>query len=390
MLDDLRELQGEREAVTSAELLLLEAATARIEQRREVQLHDALRGRGRPDVSLQRFREGQLAAADGAAAAQLQLAVALSADVTRDERLEAARAAVLAFPRELEEYAGAAPKLRQRRLTRSTREVAEAVKLALESGIVGHRAARGDAGAYVQQEDLDDLVPDGWGRMFPLEVSRLGRRSGVAPLAVPLLCLLIWSSRLKPADPRDPRRCGAGAQFSLGWLAQKLGCSVSWTKVLLNRLDPHAEYRRELAAVRYENARRKRAGRVPRREPLRPRGTPYIHRFRRLQRYSATKQRDGGRALVWVDKSGKPHTWVDVRGVCYVTDAGRALLVRRASHELPKPGVVTRLRPNGALTDLEQRLRPIAWRLDARFGGGAFEAEAFEKSTSPPARAGVG
>lgn len=359
--------------LTPEERAVLEAATARVEQKRAVAQHEKLRRSGhRPDVPFHVWREAQGAAAAGRQT-QLQLltTVFMPAGVTRQTRLEAAREAVAALPLQLEQLAqGNTAKRFRRKGGMALSDVARAVRDALESGRTGPHAQRGSPRSYVQQEDLDDLVPDGWGRLFALDSARLGRRAGVPPLAVPLLCLLNWCSSLADGDGRGS---GAGLQASIDWLALKLGCSDTWVKHLLNRLDPFAHHRRELAAVRQENGRRRRRGEDVLPEPKRPTGTPYVHRFRRLALYATARKRDGSRGAAWVDTKGRPRFWFDMRGVTYLTPAGRGLLVRRARRdERPRPGRVPELRPVGAFDNLVRRaaaLRWLRWRLRSRLAG---------------------
>lgn len=333
----------------------------------------ALRTKPRATVQQLERAEKRAALVARRAAARGHLQRAFAGDV------DAARAAVEALPRRLERVLAQPPSMARRRAYNFTlAETAEAVKAAFDTGRRGHLAARGDSRTYVQQEDLDDLVPDGWGKRFPGEMKRLGRDAELPPLAMAALVLFTWCFQFRASAPGDHRRKGCGAQFSIDWLARKLGCWPSWVKEgVFNRLDPFGPYRRELAAVRRVNARRRREGRALISEPPRPRGTPYIERHRRLKRYAATRQRDGGSAAAWIDKNGKPRFFVDVRGVCYVTDAGRALLGRaRAS---PAPGVPSEP-STSAGADVTRRLRPVAHKLERRL----------EKSTSPPSFAGAG
>lgn len=184
---------------------------------------------------------------------------------------------------------------------------------------------------YVQQEDLESLVPDGWGSQWPLQASRLARSHGLPPLALPLLCLLEWAAAFRPPLPvaKDRHECGAGFQVSLDWLARKLGCSRVWVQALMNRLDPFAHWRREAISTKRLNRKRAANGQSPLASPPKPPGTPLIHRFRRLKRYE-TSCDEGARARVWVDRSARPHLYLDVRGVCYLTSAGRAVLLRQS------------------------------------------------------------
>lgn len=77
--------------------------------------------------------------------------------------------------------------------------------------------------------------------------------------------------------------------------------------------------------------------------PPRPTGTAFIHRFRRLKRFEEVKAEDDPRRI-WIDVSGRPHVFVDVRGVIYLTGEGLKLLGRRrrrleASSEVNEGGL---------------------------------------------------
>lgn len=316
----------------------------------------------------------------GKRAAYLHMQAALALGVVREVRLEHVRAAVKAAPDRFREHQLRPSPRRLGLARRSVQELAAATELALASGYIGHYAKPGAAESFVQEEDLESLVPDGWGDLFPREKLQLARRIELPPYAVPLLCLLIWSSRCKEPHPKDLRGRGAGAQFSIAWLSRKVGCSPTWIKELLNRLDPHASYRRELADVQRDNERRAREGRAKRAPPPRPTGTPYVQRFRQLKRYERTEQRGGRTDVVWVDAAGKPRVFVDLRGVCYATDAGESLLLPR---ELDLSGRVV-MRRNGMLIDLASRLMRIGIRVRKRL-----EATA-EKTTLLPGFAGAG
>lgn len=297
----------------------------------------------------------------------------------------AARAAVEALPRQVERLLEAPPsRARTKRIRYTLAETAAAVKAAYETEERrgrGHVAVMRDKYTYVQQEDLDDLVPDGWGKRFPGELRRIGRHHELPPLAIATMVLLSWCFQFRESERGDLRRKGAGAQFSAEWLARKLGCWPSWVhNGVFNRLDPFVEWRREVQAVKRSNWKLRKAHRRLRKEPPRPRGTPYIERHRRLKRYQATKQRDGGNAAAWIDKNGKPRFFVDVRGVCYVTEAGRALLgrLRAPPHEGMDSEPAT-----AAGADLGRRLKPVAWNVERRL------TKYRKKSTDPPARAAL-
>jgi hypothetical protein len=252
---------------------------------------------------------------------------------------ETAKAAVAALPKKL--CGQLAPtKLRvsrkanrahaQRRLGRVVTDIGTLLRMAVKENRIGPQLpayARKTSALYIQQEDLDDFIPDGWGAEFPSEAGQLGRAVGLPPAAIPLLCLLEWTSSFRPALPfkKDRHECGAGFQVSLDWLARKLGISRVWVQALINRLDPFASWRRERLEVQRANRRRAKRGQEALPEPAKPTGTAYVHRFRRLKRYEDTCP-EGARRRIWVDAKGRPHVYVDVRGVVYLTSAGRSVL----------------------------------------------------------------
>lgn len=298
-----------------------------------------------------------------------------------------ARQAVLDLGARLEAIAANAthnarsPTAARRRLQKGFRravdDVAEQVHEALAAKRVGPQLQPYQwrcSAIYVQQEDLDDLIPDGWGLSMPLEASRLARRIGLPPAAVPLLCLLTWTSSFVDASARDSHGCGAGFQVSIRWLARKLGCTDTWVKQLLNRLDPCARWRRDVAHVRKANKQRKRKGTKALAEPRRPAGPVYIHRFRRLVRYEGPLRPNGTRATIWVDSAGRAHRHVDIRGVVYLTSTGRRALVRRAFHHRTKAEldgrVPTAVRPVGYRTDAWLRGNRRRWLVSARLRRG--------------------
>jgi hypothetical protein len=216
--------------------------------------------------------------------------------------------------------------------------------------------ARRTSALYVQEHDLDSFIPDGWGALFPAEAGALGRAMGLPPRSVPLLCLLEWASSFRPALPRDRNECGSGFQVSLDWLARKLGCSRVWVQALLNRMDPFASWRRECLEVKRGNRRRARRGEALLPAPEKPEGTAYLHRFRRLKRYEDTCP-EAARRRIWIDRDGRPHVFVDVRGVVYLTAAGRRLLGR------PR-------RPLDAARYVEREGLPTRWLVSARLRRG--------------------
>lgn len=299
---------------------------------------------------------------------------------------EAARQAVLELGQHLEalaerekrHYKPRAPKTRlQRKFSRLVDDVAVQLHEALADKRIGPRLQpfqRRTSAIHVQQEDLEDIIPDGWGLTMPLEAHRLARRIGLPPAAVPLLCLLTWTSSFAEPLARDTHSCGSGFQVSIAWLAKKLGCSTTWVKQLLNRLDPQARWRREVAHIRKANKSRRRSGRKALPEPCKPSGAVFIHRFRRLVPYEGPPRSDGRPATIWVDAQGRPHRHVDIRGVVYLTSTGRNALVRRASsdrsadelHGRAQP----RLRPIGLKTDMWQRGHRRRWLVSGRLRRG--------------------
>lgn len=234
-----------------------------------------------------------------------------------------------------------------------------ALKDALKDGRRGPKLpahGRKTSALYLQQEDLDGFIPDGWGATFPAEAGALGRSLELPPRAVPLLCLLEWTSSFRPALSRDKHECGAGFQVSLDWLARKLGCTRVWAQSLLNRLDPYAKWRRECLETKRANRRRAERRQPLLKRPEMPSGTAYVHRFRRLKRFEDVKA-DGDPRRIWIDAKGRPHVYVDVRGVVYLTAAGRGVLGR------PR-------RPLEAALEVGNRGRRSRWLLAARLRRG--------------------
>lgn len=299
---------------------------------------------------------------------------------------EAARQAVLELGQHLEalaekekrHYKPRAPRTRlQRKFSQLVDDVAVQVHEALADKRVGPQLLpfqRRSSAIHVQQEDLEDIIPDGWGLTMPLEAHRLARRIGLPPAAVPLLCLLTWTSSFAEPLARDTHSCGSGFQVSIAWLAKKLGCSTTWVKQLLNRLDPQARWRREVAHIRKANKGRRRNGKKQLAEPTKPPGAVFIHRFRRLVPYEGPTRSNGRPATIWVDAQGRAHRHVDIRGVVYLTSTGRNALVRRATasrsadelHGRTQP----RLRPIGFRTDAWQRGHRRRWLVSGRLRRG--------------------
>jgi len=395
--------------MTLSELLqewkMLDAAAR--DSLRAQQLAPELPPFGRPFVAKERHAIQRRRDADaGREEAYKQLELGLSRKAIEQHiRLEAARKAVEAYPNELvrihHEKRPRTWKAMRRHAAKAVQVVGYELKRALEAydaGEVGPNCAPGDALVYVQEEDLEQLIPDGWGDTFPRETKQLARRISRSKFEVALLCLLTWTSRAREPHPKDTRRRGAGAQLSTAWLARKLGCCATWVKKLTNRLDPEAAWRREAAKVNRINEKRKRgAPKTP--APPRPTGTSYLQRWRRLQRYEHARQANGRQDVFWVDRKGIPHQFVDHRGVYYVTDAGVSLLQPRfivgEQHRI-EAGVHVRVpitleRRNGQLIDLAKRGMRLGLLLRRRLEHRADPVEnPPEKSTSPPARAGAG
>lgn len=275
---------------------------------------------------------------------------------------EAAKAAVASLPKVLpEKLLGTPAKLRHhqghRDLTRSSRrragrtieDIGVLLRMAVTEGRRGPQLpayARRTSALYIQQDDLDTFIPDGWGQTFGAEAGAMGRATGLPFKAIPLLCLLSWTSSFRPAMARDRNECGAGFQVSLDWLARKLGCSRVWVQGLLNRLDPYARWRRDMGQVKRQNRRRSKQQLKPLSLPEKPTGTAYVHRFRRLKRYEDTCP-EAARRRIWIDSQGKPHVYVDIRGVVYLTQAGRKILGKPrarldASHDIDRGGIRSR------------------------------------------------
>ena len=235
---------------------------------------------------------------------------------------------------------------------------------------------------YVLAEDLNDLLPDDWGAQWADECARLGKRMGMPPAAVPYLCILEWIHGLRPAATRRAQvyGTGCGLQASPEWIARKVGCSERWLQVIQARLDPSAEYRRELRRVRWKNAWREKQGKPLLREPRKPTGTSYVLRFQQI-RHLKTLTQDlpyAERRERWLDRGSQKHPegrlrrFCDVQGVTYPTLLGCRLLRRRAQQRhRPKPGARPVLQRSPMREDLYRRLAPLYRRLRARLSAAA-------------------
>jgi hypothetical protein len=247
----------------------------------------------------------------------------------------------------------------RRRAGRVIEDIGVLLRMAVKDGRIGPQlppSGRKTSALYLQQDDLETFIPDGWGATFPAEATALGRAMGLPGRAIPLLCLLEWTSGFRPAISRDRHECGAGFQVTLDWLSRKLGCTRVWVQAMLNRLDPYARWRRECLEVQRANRLRARRGQELLARPEKPTGTAYVHRFRRLKRFEHVKA-EGDPRRIWIDRNGRPHVYVDVRGVVYLTAAGRAVLGR------PR-------RPLEAALDCGHRGRRSRWLLAARLRRG--------------------
>lgn len=230
----------------------------------------------------------------------------------------------------------------RRRGGRAIEDVGVLLRMAVKNGVGPQLPAfaRKTSALYIQQDDLESFIPDGWGADFTAEGASLGRAMGLPPSAIPLLCLLSWTSSFRPALVKDKHECGSGFQVSLDWLAKKMGCSRVWVQSLLNLLDPCASWRRECMEVQRENRRRAKRHQALLPKPSRPQGTVYLHRYRRLKRYEDVHP-EGATRRIWIDAKGRHHVYVDVRGVVYLTQAGR-LVLSRPRHSLDAAGDVDR------------------------------------------------
>lgn len=366
-----REELAERSGYSLDEIRGFEASALRIAQR---QVEERTRPR-RPEPTLVAEFSSP---APSAAAADAPQDVTPKAAAARQAVLELGAHLESLAEREKRNYRPRVPRTRlQKKFGKLVDDVTVQVHEALAEKRIGPQLKpfqRRCSAIYVQQEDLEDVIPDGWGLSMPLEAQRLARRIGLPPAAVPLLCLLTWTSSFVAPLERDTHSCGAGFQVSIAWLARKLGCSTTWVKQLLNRLDPQSRWRREAAHVRKANKSRRRHGRRPLPEPTKPSAPVYIHRFRRLVPYEGPARANGRSATIWVDAAGRAHRHVDIRGVVYLTSTGRRALVRRASHSRTRAELLgqatPQVRPIGYRTDAWARTRRQRWLVSARLRRG--------------------
>lgn len=243
------------------------------------------------------------------------------------------------------------------------------------------KSKRCNAGVYIQEFDLDGIIPDGWGREFLdnarlWDRQRLGFTQGAGFHA--LLCTLLSAFRnMRPPRRRASQRTlPAGFQLSPEWIARKLGCGERTPDNVLNDLDPLAAWRRETRKAKITNAKRKRQGLDPLALPKKPtmERQPLIARYSRPKLY-ATLTRDlpwAQRTSTWMDAGGVRRKWIDVTGYLYVTLEGVASVtpkkqritharatargVDSARRRARAPGRAPQLR-NLAAEDLARRMR---------------------------------
>ena len=267
---------------------------------------------------------------------------------------------------------------------------------------------------YAQEEDIEDLIPDGWGKdeVFRQDAKRLAARVGFSWATVMVLVFVEWFHGLRGPLRRSSHGTGGGLQASPEFLGRKLGLAERTIQRVQRTLDPKAEWRRECAAVAFKNETREPgAPELP--QPPKPQGTVYCGRFPQLKLYAALTADlpPEERFRRWMDKSRQLHEWVDLTGVYLPTYMGVRVLRRRKYREelqpLPKGAArsgrplrargvacgihgcgrelyrrtghcrkhfearrrlrpLVPLRPVAMQRDLYQRLRPIYRRLRAR------------------------
>jgi hypothetical protein len=230
---------------------------------------------------------------------------------------------------------------------------------------------RHNAAIDVLQEELEDVIPDGWGSWWPEECERLGRRMGVPPAAVPLLMILEWCFGLRPPARKSSGMTAGSLCASPEWLARKVGRSERWIQHLTNRLDPWAAFRRERAWWRISAALLKARGKEepPEPKPVEGGGTAYLQRHPRVRLYKALQREVPAAARLekWMDASGKLHDWLDLRARWYPTVMGVRALRRRARRsQRVRPGQTPKLRRSPMQEDLYRRLAPLYRRIRAR------------------------
>jgi hypothetical protein len=195
---------------------------------------------------------------------------------------------------------------------------------------------------YAQEEDLEDLIPDGWGSdpVFREDAKRLAARVGFSWGVVMVLVFVEWFHGLRPAIRRSAHGTGGALQASPEFIGRKLGLDERTVQRAQRTLDPLAEWRRECAAVAFKNATRDPAApELP--QPPKPMGTVYVGRFPQLKLYAALTADlpPDERFRRWLDKAGELHEWVDLTGVYFPTYIGVRALRRRKRRDELRPTV---------------------------------------------------
>jgi hypothetical protein len=196
---------------------------------------------------------------------------------------------------------------------------------------------------YVQEEDLEDAIPDGWGAdpVFREDAKRLAQRMGFGrAFSVALVLILMeWFHGLRASARRSWSGTGGGGQLSPEWVGRKLGIDERTVQAVQARLDPQAEWRRELGKAKLKNEKLRAQGKPERPLPKKPAGTVYLARYRVLKRYSllTADLPPGDRRARWMDREEQLHEHVDLTGVYLPTHAGaRALRRRRWRDSAPR------------------------------------------------------